>query len=131
MRVHKPCVCVTEWRPYTGSRPRGLGMMTETRVAMVTGAGSGIGRAVASAFIAAGYRVILAGRRADALLQTIRMADGNQDNTLHMVTDVGDRQSVADLFRACQARFGRLDVLFNNAGIANAPTPLEDLDFDA
>ena len=104
--------------------------MTEARVAMVTGAGSGIGRAVASAFIAAGYRVILAGRRADTLLETIHLADGTQDKTLHMVTDVCDRQSVADLFSACQARFGRLDVLFNNAGIANVPTPLEDLDFD-
>ena len=106
-------------------------MMTEARVAMVTGAGSGIGRAVASAFIRAGYRVILAGRRADALLQTIRLADGGQGNALHRVTDVCDRQSVAELFSACQARFGRLDVLFNNAGIANVPAPLEDLDFDA
>ena len=58
--------------------------MTDARVAMVTGAGSGIGRAVASAFIAAGYRVVLAGRRADALLQTMRSAAASQDNTLHV-----------------------------------------------
>ena len=104
--------------------------MAEARVAMVTGAGSGIGRAVASAFIAAGFRVILAGRRADALLDTIRLAGGNQNNALHVATDVCDRQSVADLFSACVARFGRLDILFNNAGISHAPAPLEDLDLD-
>jgi NAD(P)-dependent dehydrogenase (short-subunit alcohol dehydrogenase family) len=105
--------------------------MTEARVAIVTGAGSGIGRAVASAFIAGGYRVILAGRRADALLHTIRSADGNKDNASHTVTDVCDRQSVANLFSACRAKFGRLNVLFSNAGITNPPTPLEDLEFDA
>lgn len=105
--------------------------MTEPRVAIITGAGSGIGRAVASAFISAGYRVILAGRRADSLLHTIRLADGNKQNASHTVTDVCDRQSVANLFSVCQDQFGRLDVLFNNAGIANPPGPLEELEFDA
>lgn len=105
--------------------------MTEARVVMVTGAGSGIGRAVASAFIRAGCRVVLAGRRADALHETIALADGQADATLPVVTDVCDPKSVSDLFSACKARFGRLDVLFNNAGVANPSVPLEDLGFDA
>jgi NADP-dependent 3-hydroxy acid dehydrogenase YdfG len=95
------------------------------KVALVTGAGSGIGRAVAVAFGEAGYAVALAGRRADALAETARLAGGNP---LPVATDVTDPQSVAALFAAVKAKFGRLDVLFNNAGTGAPGTiNLEDL----
>ncbi len=86
-------------------------------VAVVTGAGSGIGRAVAVALLGAGYRVGLAGRRADALHETAAMADsaGHAD-ALVAPTDVADPESVAALFRAVLVRWGRVDLLVNNAG---------------
>lgn len=95
------------------------------KVALITGAGSGIGRAVAIAFARDGYAVALAGRRADALAETAKLAGGM---TLPVVTDVTDPASVAALFSAVKARFGRLDVLFNNAGTGAPGTVLfEDL----
>lgn len=95
------------------------------KVALITGAGSGIGRAVAIAFAREGYAVALAGRRADALAETAKLAGGM---TLPVVTDVTDPASVAALFAAVKARFGRLDVLFNNAGTGAPGTVLfEDL----
>jgi NAD(P)-dependent dehydrogenase (short-subunit alcohol dehydrogenase family) len=97
------------------------------KVALVTGASSGIGRCVAVALAKAGYTVVLAGRRANLLEEAAR-AGGPQ--CLPIVADVADESSVQALFARIQSEFGRLDLLFNNAGI-NAPrTPLEDLPVD-
>jgi len=102
-------------------------MSTSPRVALVTGAGSGIGRACALALHAAGYHVVLAGRRADALQQTIASAPGGAERLLAVPTDVGDPASVKALFAKTRESFGRLDVLFNNAGMGAPAIPLEDL----
>jgi NAD(P)-dependent dehydrogenase (short-subunit alcohol dehydrogenase family) len=101
-----------------------------TRSAIVTGAGSGIGKAVALALADAGYRVALAGRRADALDATVRAARDRGTNMLPVVTDVGKPDSVAQLFSAVAERFGRLDLLFNNAGIGSPPVGLDELPVD-
>ncbi len=98
--------------------------MTTRKVAMVTGAGSGIGRAVAKGLAEAGYAVTLAGRRKDAL-EAVRSEIGG--NCLAVTTDITDPASVAALFAETRKAFGRLDVLFNNAGIGAPPVPLEDL----
>jgi NAD(P)-dependent dehydrogenase (short-subunit alcohol dehydrogenase family) len=97
------------------------------RVALITGAGSGVGRAVALAFLADGYRVALAGRRAAALEETKTLAGPAADRALVAPADVSDADSVRALFEQAQAAFGRLDVLFNNAGVSAPPVPLEDL----
>jgi NAD(P)-dependent dehydrogenase (short-subunit alcohol dehydrogenase family) len=95
-------------------------------VAIVTGAGSGIGRAVASALLSNGYQVALAGRRVDKLKQTVEET-GAGERALVVVTDVADPAAVAALFAATVKRFGRLDLLFNNAGTAAHSAPVEDL----
>ncbi len=87
-------------------------------IAVVTGAGSGIGKAVALAMLGAGYGVALAGRRADALDATLAEAGANGRNGLAVATDVANAGSVRTLFDKVAARFGRVDVLFNNAGIS-------------
>jgi NAD(P)-dependent dehydrogenase (short-subunit alcohol dehydrogenase family) len=94
------------------------------KVAIVTGAGSGIGRAVSLALVRSGWSVTLAGRRADVLQETADLAGA--EATLVQPTDVADPDSVDALFEATKARFGRLDLLFNNAGTGAPPTPLED-----
>jgi NAD(P)-dependent dehydrogenase (short-subunit alcohol dehydrogenase family) len=101
--------------------------MAETKVALVTGAGSGIGRAVALTFLKDGYKVAIAGRRKDALEETVKRAGGDGKNALAVPTDVRDPKSIAALFAKAKETFGRLDVLFNNAGIGAPPVPLEDL----
>ncbi|MEO8537750.1 MAG: SDR family oxidoreductase [Betaproteobacteria bacterium] len=101
-------------------------MSNSSKVAIVTGAGSGIGRAVALALAADGYRVAIAGRRGDALQSTEASAAAGAE-LLAVVTDVTDPVSVANLFDTVSARFGRLDVLFNNAGIGSPGMALEDL----
>ncbi len=104
--------------------------MSETgKVAIVTGAGSGIGKAVALAFLKSGYRVVLAGRRQEPLDQAIKDAGAMPANALAVSTDVSDPDSVAALFARTKAAFGRLDVLFNNAGVGAPPVNLEDLTF--
>jgi len=98
------------------------------KVALVTGAGSGIGRAVAIAFGEAGYQVVLAGRREAELIRT-RDLSGVPESILGVACDVSQPESVKNLFSAAKDRFGRLDVLFNNAGIGAPPVPMEDLTF--
>ena len=102
-----------------------------SKIAVVTGAGSGVGRAATLALLADGWTVALAGRRAEALDETIGMAGGDaKPHALAIPTDVGDPAAVEALFTAVRDRFGRLDFLFNNAG-GNVPgTPLEDLAYE-
>jgi NAD(P)-dependent dehydrogenase (short-subunit alcohol dehydrogenase family) len=104
-------------------------MSSDGKVAVVTGAGSGIGRAVALAFLGAGYRTALAGRRRDALEETAALSAAG-DRALALPTDVTQPHSVSALFAETVQRFGRVDVLFNNAGRGAPAVPLEDLTFD-
>jgi len=100
-------------------------MEPNRKVALVTGAGTGIGRAVSIALAEAGYALVLAGRRADRLHETAAMlAEGTE--ALVVPTDVGDPAAVEELFVALKDQFGRIDLLFNNAGIGIA-SPIEDL----
>ena len=98
----------------------------DKKVALVTGAGSGVGKAVTLAFLRAGYHVVLAGRRADALAQTIAEAGEAGERALAVPTDVRDPEAIRALFAQTEAVFGRLDVLFNNAGIVRNG-PLDEL----
>jgi NAD(P)-dependent dehydrogenase (short-subunit alcohol dehydrogenase family) len=100
------------------------------KVAVVTGAGSGIGRAAALALLQNGYDVALAGRRADALAETVQLAATEGAHALAVPTDVADPRSVANLFEQTVQRFGRVDVLFNNAGRGAPPVPLDELSDD-
>ena len=99
------------------------------KVAMVTGAGSGIGRAVALALAANGYSVVLAGRRLKKLEETAAVAVSTSGKMLPIQTDVGQPDSVDNLFAKTRDTFGRLDVLFNNAGATAPGVPMEDLTF--
>jgi NAD(P)-dependent dehydrogenase (short-subunit alcohol dehydrogenase family) len=98
-----------------------------SKVALVTGAGTGIGRAVALGLLGEGYAVVLAGRRADRLDETRRVAGPHAARALAVPTDVTDADAVRQLFDAVAAAFGRLDVLFNNAGVSAPGVPLEDV----
>ncbi len=100
------------------------------RVAAVTGAGTGIGRAAALALLRDGYRVALAGRRREMLEQTAHEAGEAGSRTLVVPTDVTDPPAVKALFDRTRESFGRLDVLFNNAGVIAPAVPMEDLDYD-
>jgi NAD(P)-dependent dehydrogenase (short-subunit alcohol dehydrogenase family) len=105
-------------------------MAATGKIALVTGAGSGVGKAAALALLKAGYAVVLAGRRADMLEKTIAEAGAAGANALAVTADVSDPPSVRALFAKTKERHGRLDVLFNNAGV-NAPgIPLEELSFE-
>lgn len=97
------------------------------KIAIVTGAGSGIGRATARALLKEGYSVVLAGRRAQALQQTIAEAGADSARALAVPTDLTDPASIQALFAKTKETFGRLDVLFNNAGTGAPAIPLEDL----
>jgi len=100
------------------------------KVAIVTGAGSGIGKAVALALTISGYHMVLAGRRRDALDQTAEEASRSGGRALAVPTDVSNRESVAALFERTGETFGRLDLLFNNAGTFTPAVPLEDLRYE-
>ncbi|MFJ9414401.1 SDR family oxidoreductase [Streptomyces sp. NPDC101227] len=100
------------------------------KVAVVTGAGSGIGRAVARELIAAGWHVVLAGRRLEALNATARQSGSDGPAVVPVPTDVTRPDEVDALFAAVRDRFGRLDLLFNNAGTFGKAGPLEELSYD-
>lgn len=104
--------------------------MTQLRVAIVTGAGTGIGKYSTLALWEAGYAVVLAGRRIEKLQETIQEAGIADDRALAVATDVTDPQSVANLFASAREKFQRLDVLFNNAGMGAPAVPLEDITFE-
>jgi len=97
------------------------------KVAIITGAGSGIGRSVAIALAGRGYRLALAGRRAEAISETAGLCQQGSGAPLCIVTDVTDRSSVAALFDRTADRFGRIDLLFNNAGVGLPDTPIEQV----
>ncbi len=102
-------------------------MAANSKIALVTGAGSGIGRAAALALLREGYSVVLAGRRSEALAETAARAGPDGARTLAVAADVSDPPSVRGLFDRTRDTFGRLDVLFNNAGTGAPPVPLEEL----
>jgi len=104
-------------------------MSTHNRVAIVTGAGSGVGKASALALLRDGYFVVLAGRRNEALVQTAAES-GAGERALPLPTDVSSPQSVRALFAETKEKFARLDVLFNNAGTSAPAVPLEELNFE-
>ena len=105
-------------------------MGESNRVAIVTGAGSGVGKYSALALLRDGFSVTLAGRRAEALESTIAEAGDLGANAIAAPTDVGKPEAVSALFRKTQERFGRLDLLFNNAGSGAPAIPLEDLTYE-
>src|SRR4051812_39456312 len=105
-------------RPRCSSNPSDSKIMTTTigKIALVTGAGSGIGRATSVALLRAGYAVVLAGRHVEALRETAALAGPDGARALAVAADVRDEASVRALFERTRAEFGRLDLLFNNAG---------------
>src|ERR1700716_3975700 len=97
------------------------GMNESKRVAIVTGAGSGIGRTVTRSLLQAGYRVALAGRRTDALRDTVAGLPGASGQAMLVPTDVTDAAAVQALFARAADEWGRVDLLFNNAGVFGVP----------
>src|SRR5262249_11567605 len=105
-------------------------MTAPQKVAVVTGAGTGIGKAVALALMNEGYCLALAGRRMDKLDEVAAEGRAAGARSITVQTDVGDPEQVKALFAKTKQTFGRLDVLFNNAGIGAPPVPLEDLPYE-
>src|SRR5205814_8840215 len=105
-------------------------MATQAKIAVITGAGSGIGRATAHARLEAGWNVVLAGRRRDMLEETSALAQAPPPRTLAVPTDVSDPAQIAALFDAVKKTYGRIDLLFNNAGISTRGIPFEDLTYE-
>jgi NAD(P)-dependent dehydrogenase (short-subunit alcohol dehydrogenase family) len=105
-------------------------MKSTARIALVTGAGSGIGKAAALALLREGYRVVLAGRRAEPLQRVIEEAQSDRGHALAVATDVRNPASVNALFTRTREVFGRLDLLFNNAGTGAPAVDLEDLSLE-
>ena len=106
-------------------------MSAASRIALVTGAGTGIGKRTSLLLLEAGYSVVLAGRRVEPLEQLVQEAGVAGSRALVMPTDVSDPEAVSALFTATLDQFGRLDVLFNNAGVGAPAVPLEDLSYEA
>jgi NAD(P)-dependent dehydrogenase (short-subunit alcohol dehydrogenase family) len=105
-------------------------MTSQGKVAVVTGAGTGVGKAVALALMRDGYSLVLAGRRKEPLEATAREGQASGARSIVVPTDVGDPSSVKALFAKTKEAFGRLDLLFNNAGTGAPPVPIEDLTFE-
>ena len=105
-------------------------MPASAKIALVTGAGTGVGRAVAIALAKAGYNLVLAGRRREMLDKVAEEINAAGAQGVAVPTDVSKRDSVMALFATVKSTFGRLDVLFNNAGIGAPAVPLEDLPFE-
>ncbi len=105
-------------------------MTNEEKIAIVTGAGTGVGRAAVLALLKDGYGVVLAGRRPQPLADTIELAGNAADRALAVPSDVSDPASVSNLFKATLDAFKRLDVIFNNAGIAAPAVPFDELRLD-
>jgi NAD(P)-dependent dehydrogenase (short-subunit alcohol dehydrogenase family) len=101
--------------------------MTTTKIALVTGAGTGVGRAASLALMKAGFTVVLAGRRIEMLQETQKLGEAEGGKSLPVSADMADPASIAALFAKTKDSFGRLDVLFNNAGMGAPPLPFEDL----
>ena len=106
-------------------------MADKDKIALVTGAGAGIGRAVSLMLLKNGYKVVLAGRHRKTLRETLDLAENNAENGRVVPTDVSDPAAVDTLFAAIRSAFGRLDLLFNNAGIGAPPVPPDELAIDA
>ena len=105
-------------------------MDTPAKIAIITGAGSGIGRATAHALLEVGWTVVLAGRRREMLEETAALAEAPPPRTLVVPTDVRDPAAVAALFGRVKETYGRIDLLFNNAGTSTRGIPFEDLTFE-
>ena len=104
---------------------------THDRIALVTGGGTGIGRAIAEALVESGFTVVISGRRSDVLQATARDMAAHTTGTVRaFAADVGDPQSVATLFQTIRHDFGRLDLLVNNAGMSLPAVPMEDITFE-
>jgi NAD(P)-dependent dehydrogenase (short-subunit alcohol dehydrogenase family) len=105
-------------------------MAPNSKVAIITGAGSGIGKATALAFLSDGYQVALAGRRLDALENTIKEAGNKVSQAIAVPTNISDPAAVMNLFKKSHDTFGRIDVVFNNAGQFSPDALLEDLTYE-
>jgi NAD(P)-dependent dehydrogenase (short-subunit alcohol dehydrogenase family) len=105
-------------------------MDTPSKIAVITGAGSGIGRATAHALLADDWAVVLAGRRREMLEETASLAEAPPPRTLVVPTDVRDPAAVAALFERVKETYGRIDLLFNNAGISTRGIPFEELTYE-
>jgi len=103
---------------------------THNKVALVTGAGAGIGKAAARALLQGGYRVVLAGRNLAKLEKAMIDIGGSAENCLAVTCDVGKPEQVKNLFKAVKEHFGRIDLLFNNAGMGAPAIPMEDLSYE-
>lgn len=103
-------------------------MDQQSKTAIVTGAGSGIGRAVALALLANGFNVVLAGRREEPLAESLAAAGDARDNGMIQCADVANPEQVDRLFDCCVERFGRVDLLFNNAGIGAPAVDIDELE---
>jgi NAD(P)-dependent dehydrogenase (short-subunit alcohol dehydrogenase family) len=100
------------------------------KVALVTGAGTGIGKAAAKALLKGGYRVVLTGRNLERLKKAIIDIGGNESTCLAVVCDVGNPDEVKNLFNALKEKYNRIDVLFNNAGMGAPAIPMEDISYE-
>jgi len=105
-------------------------MDNQPKVALITGAGSGIGQSTAIALYKAGYTMVLTGRRMEKLKETAKLIEGNVSRLLLVTCDVSKPEEVRQLFEKINKKFNRLDVLFNNAGISAPPVLLEDISYE-